>query len=62
MSYRGLFQQADPGVIQADSRGHVSTVIRFVACVFFRALPIFIVLIGMCVPNLLKSGNKIRID
>ena len=38
--------------------GHVSTVIRFAACAFFRALPIFIVLIGMCGSNVLKCRNK----
>ena len=42
--------------------GHVPTVIRFAACALFRALPIFIVLIGMCVSNVLKCGNKKRIE
>ena len=41
--------------------GHVSTVIRFVASALFRASPIFIVLIGMCISNVLKCENKIRI-
>ena len=42
--------------------GHVSTVIRFPACALFRALTTFIALIGMCVSNVLKYGNKKQIE